>query len=99
MRSLEHLAHIAIEITGWLGAAMVVAAYGLATLGWIRATSRSSAVLNVAGGTGLMINAAVNAAWPSAALNLVWLGIAAAGWSRSSQRLSQPPITYLCDDA
>lgn len=99
MKSLELLAHIAVEVTGWLGAALVVLAYGLTALGRIRATSRWSAVLNIAGGSGLMINAAANTAWPSAALNLVWLGIAAAGWSRSSQRLRQPPITYSCDDA
>ncbi|MFC5731623.1 MULTISPECIES: CBU_0592 family membrane protein [Nocardioides] len=89
-------AHIAIEITGWLGAALVVLAYGLTTLGWIPATSRWSAVLNIAGGTGLGVNAAANAAWPSAALNLVWLCIAAAGWARSSSRLSRPPLLPSC---
>jgi hypothetical protein len=88
--------HIAIEVTGWLGAASVVLAYGLTTLAWISATSRWSAVLNFAGGAGLMINAAANTAWPSAALNLVWLCIAAAGWSRSSRRPSLAPVLHSC---
>jgi hypothetical protein len=83
--------HLAIEASGWLGAALVVLAYGLTTLGRIAAGSRTSSTLNLTGGLGLMINAAANGAWPSAALNLVWLGIAAAGWSWISPRLGQPP--------
>lgn len=82
--------NLAVEAGGWLGAALVVIAFAVTTLGWLPVTSRWSSALNIVGGIGLMINAAANTAWPSAVLNLVWLGIAAAGWYRTSMRPAVP---------
>ena len=66
-----------IEIIGWLGAALVLSAYGL--LSAHRLSSRSAAyqVLNIAGSIGLVINSGWNGAVPSAVVNVIWLGIGA----------------------
>ena len=66
-----------VEIIGWLGAVLVLSAYGL--LSAHRLTSRSVAyqVLNIAGSVGLVINTAWNGAMPSTVVNLIWLGIGA----------------------
>ena len=66
-----------IEIVGWLGAVLVLSAYGL--LSAHRLSSRSAAyqVLNIAGSIGLVINSGWNGAVPSAVVNVIWLGIGA----------------------
>lgn len=68
-------AMILVEIVGWGGALLILAAYVLLTLGRIQAQSVSYQVMNVAGAAGFMINGWVNGALPSAALNLIWMGI------------------------
>lgn len=64
-----------IEVIGWLGAVLVLAAYGL--LSAHRLSSRSAAyqVLNIGGSIGLLVNAGWNGAIPSAVVNVIWLGI------------------------
>jgi len=74
-----------IEIVGWLGAVLVLSAYGL--LSAHRLSSRSAAyqVLNIAGSIGLVINSGWNGAVPSAVVNVIWLGIGAhALWRNAS---------------
>jgi len=74
-----------IEVIGWLGAVLVLSAYGL--LSAHRLSSRSAAyqVLNIAGSIGLVINSGWNGAVPSAVVNVIWLGIGAhALWRNAS---------------
>jgi hypothetical protein len=67
--------NLLVEIIGWLGAAFVLAAYGLLSARRLSSQSSAYQVLNVAGAVGLVINAAWNGAIPSAAVNVIWLGI------------------------
>jgi hypothetical protein len=67
--------NLLVEIIGWLGAALVLAAYGLLSARRLSSHSSAYQVLNVAGAVGLVINAGWNGAIPSAAVNVIWLGI------------------------
>lgn len=69
---------VVFEIVGWVGAAALLLAYGLASLGRLHATGRAFQQLNLAGSAALAANSGYHGAWPSAALNLVWLAIAVA---------------------
>ena len=64
-----------IEIVGWLGAFLVLAAYGLLTLGKLRGSSLSYQLMNLFGSTGLAVNSFWNGAFPSVGLNVIWMGI------------------------
>jgi hypothetical protein len=74
--------NIAIEIAGWAGAVLILAAYGLLTAG--KLTSRDAAYqwMNVVGAVGFIVNSAWNGAWPSAILNVIWVGIGVVALSR-----------------
>ncbi len=65
-----------IEIVGWLGAAILVAAFGFVSYGLVDARSRSYQALNILSGLLLAANSVWHRAWPSAAVNIVWIGIA-----------------------
>lgn len=66
---------ILIEIAGWSGAILILAAYVLLTLGRIQAQSVAYQAMNVAGAAGFIVNGWANGALPSAALNVIWMGI------------------------
>ena len=68
---------IAIELIGWLGAALILLAYILLSLGRIDGRSRSYQLINVLGSAGVLVNSGYNRALPSAALNLIWLAMGA----------------------
>ena len=88
------LAQLAVEVAGWAGALLILAAYGL--LSWHRVTSRSLAfqLMNVFGAAGIMINGWWHGAWPSAALNVIWLLIGAiASWRIVKARGSSTSAT------
>ncbi|MGH8199568.1 MAG: CBU_0592 family membrane protein [Steroidobacteraceae bacterium] len=65
-----------IEIAGWLGAAMLLVAFGLVSYGVLGARSRSYQVLNTLSGLLLAVNSSWHQAWPSAAVNIIWIAIA-----------------------
>jgi hypothetical protein len=67
--------HIAIEVIGWVAAAMMLSAYLLLTAGKITASSRLYQWLNVFSGAGFVINSGWNGAYPSAAINVIWMCI------------------------
>lgn len=73
---------LVFEIVGWVGAAALLLAYGLASLGRLPATGRGFQNLNLAGSAALAANSGFHGAWPSASLNLVWMAIAVATLSR-----------------
>jgi len=64
-----------MEVVGWIGALLILAAYGLLSAGKLDARSPAYQWLNVVGAVGFILNSGWNGAWPSAALNVVWVGI------------------------
>lgn len=65
-----------LESIGWLGAALVVAAYGFVSYGLVDGRSKAYQALNILGSLLLAVNTAWHHAWPSAAVNVIWMGIA-----------------------
>jgi hypothetical protein len=72
---------IAVEIAGWIGAALILGAYALLSAGKVTGRSLSYQAMNVVGAAGFVINGWWHGALPSAALNVLWLLIGAvASW-------------------
>jgi hypothetical protein len=67
---------IAIEVAGWAGAACILLAYLLLSLGKLSGQSATYQVLNLAGAIGFVINGWWHRAIPNAAMNVVWAAIA-----------------------
>ncbi|HZF15972.1 MAG TPA: hypothetical protein VE046_08545 [Steroidobacteraceae bacterium] len=65
--------HFFIESAGWLGAALILIAYGLLSSGRLDGRSRLYQGMNVIGSIGFVINSGYNGAIPSAALNVIWM--------------------------
>ena len=68
--------NILIDIVGWIGAAVLLFAYGLVST---RKTTGDSAVyqwMNLAGSALLVVNSFFYGAYPSSGVNIVWVGIA-----------------------
>jgi hypothetical protein len=66
---------LAIEVVGWIGATLIIAAYALLSAGRLQGDSRLYHWMNIFGAIGFVVNSGWNGAYPSAALNVVWLGI------------------------
>ena len=64
-----------VEIVGWAGAVLILAAYVLLTLGKIGPQSVAYQAMNVVGAAGFIVNGWANGALPSATLNIIWMGI------------------------
>lgn len=64
-----------VDIVGWAGAVLVLAAYGLVSTKRLDGDSVAYQTLNVAGGAGMLVNTYVRGALPSAALNVIWIGV------------------------
>jgi len=67
--------HFFVEIVGWVGAALILAAYALLSLGKLQGRSAVYQWMNVVGSAGFVVNSGWNGAYPSAALNVIWMGI------------------------
>lgn len=67
--------NLLVEVIGWLGATVLLVAYGLVSYGWVGSRSLTYQVLNTLGGLLLAINSGWHSAWPSVALNVIWTGI------------------------
>lgn len=61
-----------IEIVGWTGAALILAAYLLLSSGRLGGQSRLYQWMNVVGAAAFVINSGANGAIPSATLNVIW---------------------------
>lgn len=88
---------IAFDVIGWLGAALLLAAYGLTAARKLAGHSASFHVLNLAGSAGLATNSAVNHAFPSAVLNVIWMAIGVVALARHRllahrRRCAQRPV-------
>lgn len=64
-----------IEIAGWAGAALILLAYLLLSMGRLNGQSPLYQWMNVFGAAGFTINGWWHGAIPSAALNVLWMGI------------------------
>jgi hypothetical protein len=75
------LVELAVEIVGWVGAALILLAYLLLSAGKLTGQSLVYQGMNVVGAAGFVINGWWHRALPSAALNVLWLLIGAfASW-------------------
>jgi hypothetical protein len=68
---------IFINAIGWIGAALVLIAYGLLSIKWMNGDGFSYQALNAAGAVMLVINSYYLGAYPSVGVNAAWVGIAA----------------------
>ena len=66
---------VAVEVIGWVGAALILGAYALLSTGRLRAESLTYQLMNILGAAGFVVNSGWNGALPSAAMNVVWMGI------------------------
>ena len=66
-----------IDIIGWMGSAMVVAAYALNINKRMAADAVNYYLLNIIGSACLIVNTIYHQAIPSAVVNIVWIFIAA----------------------
>jgi hypothetical protein len=85
---------IAVEVVGWAGAALILLAYLLLSVGRLSGQSLVYQAMNVVGAAGFVINSWWHGAIPSAALNVLWLLIGAvASWRIISKRGSSTSAT------
>jgi hypothetical protein len=78
---------LAVEIAGWAGAVLILAAYALLSAGKVSGQSPTYQLMNLAGAVGFVINGWWHRAIPNAAMNVVWALIAV----YSLIRLAQSP--------
>lgn len=67
--------NLAIEVVGWTGAGLILAAYLLLSSGRLTGRSRAYQWMNVVGAAFFVLNSGWNGAMPSAVLNVIWMGI------------------------
>ena len=68
---------IFVELAGWVGAALILSAYLLLSMGRLTGQSALYQGMNVAGAAGFIVNGWWHGAIPSASLNVVWMMIGA----------------------
>ena len=64
-----------VEAVGWIGALLILGAYGLLSTGRVDGQSRLYQGMNVVGAAGFIVNGWAHHAVPSAVLNVIWMGI------------------------
>lgn len=65
-----------IRIIGWFGTMLLMASYGVNTLGFIESTGLLYAVINIVAATCLGIRVFVDRNWSNVFLEIFWIGIA-----------------------
>ena len=71
------MVEVAVEIAGWTGALLILAAYALLTAGKVTGKSLNYQAMNVVGAAGFIVNGWWHGAIPSTALNVIWMAIGA----------------------
>jgi hypothetical protein len=66
---------ILIETMGWVGAALLLIAYGLVSSKRLDSAGLTYQSVNILGGILLAVNSGVRGALPSVAVNVVWIVI------------------------
>ena len=79
---------LAIEIIGWVGAALILGAYALLSANRLRAESVTYHLMNILGAAGFVINSGYNGALPSAVMNIIWIGIGVYALAQMRRRMS-----------
>jgi hypothetical protein len=80
---------VAVEVVGWAGAGLILAAYLLLSMGRLTGQSPIYQWMNVFGAAGFVVNGWWHGALPSTALNVVWMGIGGfALWRIASRKRS-----------
>ena len=76
----------AVEAAGWTGAALILLAYLLLSMGRLTGQSRLYQWMNVVGAAGFTVNGWWHGALPSAALNVIWMLIGGVALWRIAKR-------------
>lgn len=85
---------LAIEVVGWAGAALILLAYLLLSMGRLTGQSPLYQWMNVVGAAGFTINGWWHGALPSAALNVIWMMIGGVAlWRIMAKRRSSTSVT------
>jgi hypothetical protein len=85
---------LGMEVAGWIGAVLILTAYGLLTAGKLTGKSPAYQWMNVIGALGFIANSGWNGAWPSAILNVIWVGIGAVAlWRMFGEKGSSTSAT------
>jgi hypothetical protein len=79
---------VAVEIVGWTGAVLILAAYGVLSAGKMDGQSRLYQWMNVGGAAGFIVNGWWHGALPSTVLNVVWMLIGGYALWRIARRSS-----------
>ena len=82
---------LAVDVIGWSGALLIIAAYALLSAGRLKAESIAYHLMNILGAAGFVVNSGWNGALPSAAMNVVWIGIGMYALFQRRTRTSKPP--------
>ncbi len=67
---------VMIDLIGWAGVILVLAAYGLMSISYLDGNSLSYQLLNAAGAAMLVVNSIYLGAYPSVGVNAAWAAIA-----------------------
>lgn len=78
--------HLAIDIAGWVGVVLVLAAYGLVSARLLEGDSLLYQALNIGGAALLIANSFYYRAMPSVAVNVIWIGIGVYALVRKGRR-------------
>ncbi len=80
---------VAVEAAGWVGAALILGAYLLLSMGKVSGQSALYQGMNVAGAAGFIVNGWWHGALPSAVLNVIWMMIGGVAlWRMVAKRRS-----------
>jgi hypothetical protein len=79
---------LAVEVAGWTGAALILLAYLLLSMGRLTGQSPLYQWMNVFGAAGFVVNGWWHGALPSAVLNVLWLLIGGFALWRIGRRKS-----------
>ena len=85
--------HVAIEIVGWTGAVLVLAAYWLVSHGRLPGTSLRFQAMNIGGALMLAANGYYHGAFPAVFVNVMWMGIGLAALQKIRRTRSGPTST------
>ena len=80
------MARFLVDVVGWLGAALLLFAYGFVSFKKLRVDSGYYQLLNVVGSCFLIVNTVYYRAYPSALVNLIWIIIALLAMFRMKSR-------------
>ena len=88
------LVELAVEAAGWTGAALILLAYLLLSMGKVSGQSALYQGMNIVGGAGFIVNGWWHGALPSAVLNVIWMMIGAVAlWRILAKRKSSTSAT------